>query len=186
MTDKVDPTKRPLPAGALQLAPAVEATAPTTRTRLAAPGATSFESDLLRFGDPALQRSLPIRRPVSSKSQRVTGADPAINLHGFTLRTVDEKGPHRDFVSPDRERMMHTLNVAYFHPQIAMRATGLRNRSRCMPLEAQPMTPFFHAKSGDGSVDTTHGLKSAKRLGRHKSQVWRHRRQARRGRQSRL
>ena len=130
MTDKVDPTKRPLPAGALQLAPAVEATAPTTRTRLAAPGATSFESDLLRFGDPALQRSLPIRRPVSSKSQRVTGADPAINLHGFTLRTVDEKGPHRDFVSPDRERMMHTLNVAYFHPQIAMRATGLRNRSR--------------------------------------------------------
>ena len=67
MTDKVDPTKRPLPAGALQLAPAVEATAPT----MAAPGATSFESDLLRFGDPALQRSLPIRRPVSSKSQRV-------------------------------------------------------------------------------------------------------------------
>ena len=45
MTDKVDPTKLPLPAGALQLAPAVQATAPTTRTRLAARGATSFESD---------------------------------------------------------------------------------------------------------------------------------------------
>jgi len=57
---------------------------------LAAPGATSFESDLLRFGDPSVATQ---PRPVSSKSQRLTGADPAINLHGFTLRTVDEKGP---------------------------------------------------------------------------------------------